>query len=76
MDVAMPVLDGLAATKLLQASDVTRDLKVIAYTATPDLCNGPLAGLFVDVLAKPVDPEAIIASVRRHIAIPAPEIRP
>jgi CheY-like chemotaxis protein len=67
MDVAMPVLDGLAAARLLKASEVTRDLKLIAYTATPDFCEGPVAKLFVDVLAKPADPATIVASVRRHI---------
>jgi CheY-like chemotaxis protein len=66
MDVSMPVLDGLAAARLLKASAATRDLKMIAYTAAPDFYEGPFTKLFVGVLTKPVDPDAIVASVRQH----------
>ena len=41
MDVTMPVLDGLEAARLIKASPVTRDMKVIAYTATADVFETP-----------------------------------
>jgi two-component system, cell cycle response regulator DivK len=65
MDLTMPVLDGLAATRLLRASAVTRHLNVIAYTARADAYDGQLALLFTDVLSKPATPEAIVAVVER-----------
>ena len=64
MDVTMPVLDGLeAAAPADQASEVTRDMKLIAYTAHARLLRRPFAKLFVGVLAKPVDPD--VESSRR-----------
>jgi CheY-like chemotaxis protein len=65
MDVAMPVLDGLQATRLLKASEVTQDISVIAYTAKMNTPEAPLKSLFVDVLMKPASPEAIVAAVHR-----------
>lgn len=72
MDITMPVLNGIEAARLLKSSTVTRDLQVIAYTAKPDFYERPLTRLFVDVLAKPSSPDAIIASVRRW-AVPGGE---
>ena len=40
MDLTMPVLNGLEAARLIRASAATQDLKVIAYTARPDLFDG------------------------------------
>lgn len=66
MDVAMPVLDGVQATRLLKASQVTQDIKVIAYTAKTNVEDAPAATrLFEEVLRKPASPEAIISSVQR-----------
>ncbi len=63
----MPVLDGLEAARLLQASAITRDVSVIAYTAIPDVRDGPFARWFVDVLQKPAAPDAIVAAVERSV---------
>src|SRR5689334_22091170 len=65
MDVAMPVLDGVQATKLLKASRVTQHINVIAYTAKMNLDEEPIARLFVDVLQKPSSPETIVGVVQR-----------
>lgn len=67
MDVTMPVLDGIEAARLLKASAATRHLKIVAYTAKPEFCEGPLARLFVDVLRKPTTPGEIAAAVRRFV---------
>ena len=68
MDVTMPVLDGLEAARLLHASTVTRDLPVVAYTANPEVVEGPVRRWFVDVLPKPAGAEAIVALVQRLVA--------
>jgi CheY-like chemotaxis protein len=73
MDVAMPVLDGLQATRLLKASEVTQDINVIAYTAKMNIAEAPLDRLFVDVLMKPASPETIVAAVHRSAFGSEPE---
>jgi twitching motility two-component system response regulator PilH len=69
MDVTMPVLDGLEAARLIKASPVTRDIKVIAYTATPDVFEIPWTQWFVDVIPKPASADAIVSSVQRYAEI-------
>jgi two-component system cell cycle response regulator DivK len=68
MDLTMPVLNGLEAARLIRASSATQDLKVIAYTARPDLFDGSMKKWFDDVILKPSGPEAIVALVRRLTA--------
>jgi CheY-like chemotaxis protein len=69
MDVAMPVLDGVQAAKLLKASRVTQDINVIAYTARMNIEEAPTTGLFAGVLLKPASPETIVGLVQR-LALP------
>ena len=64
----MPVLGGIEATRLLKASKATRRSAVIAYTATPISAEGPLGQLFVGVLRKPANPDAVIAMVEQFAA--------
>jgi CheY-like chemotaxis protein len=52
MDVTMPVLDGLEATRSIKAIDAIRDSRVIAYTATPALPDVVANGHFAAVLEK------------------------
>jgi CheY-like chemotaxis protein len=63
MDLAMPVLDGIEATRLLKAGPATRNARVIAYTASPGRAEHQPPGLFVDVLAKPCSPDVLVAAV-------------
>ena len=70
MDITMPVLDGLEATRLLKASGATREINVIAYTAQSSFYQKAFSSLFVAVLAKPIDPVAMIAMVRKFAAAP------
>jgi CheY-like chemotaxis protein len=65
MDVAMPVLDGVQAARLLKASQVTQGIALIAYTAKMNLDDPPLDRLFVEVLRKPASPESIVGLVER-----------
>jgi CheY-like chemotaxis protein len=66
MDVTMPVLNGIEATRLLKSSAATRGVSVIAHTARPNFSDGA-AVLFAGVLTKPVTPEKIVASVRELV---------
>jgi CheY-like chemotaxis protein len=69
MDLAMPQMDGYAATRALKADERTRDVPVIAWSArifaadSAELLN---AG-FDDVLPKPALPADVIDAVRRHV---------
>lgn len=65
MDVSMPVLDGVEATRLIKAGATTRDARVIAYTANPSFEDSPTRTLFAAVLAKPASPAAVLATVQR-----------
>ena len=51
----------------IQASAVTRDVNVIAYSAKPDVGDAPFARWFVDVLQKPAAPDAIVVAVERSV---------
>jgi two-component system, cell cycle response regulator DivK len=67
MDVSMPVLDGIEATRLIKAGAVTRDARVIAYTGNASFDDSLLGPLFAAVLRKPATPDALLATVR-HVA--------
>jgi len=64
MDVSMPVLDGLEATRLIKACAATRDARVIAYTGNPAFEESPTRMLFAAVLTKPATADAVLATVR------------
>jgi two-component system, cell cycle response regulator DivK len=67
MDVTMPVLDGIEATRLIKAGEATRDARVIAYTGNPSFDDSPTRTLFAAVLIKPATPGALLATVQ-HVA--------
>ncbi len=67
MDVSMPVLDGIEATRLIKAGEATRDARVIAYTASPVLDRAVTQKLFAAVLRKPAAPDVVLATVQ-HVA--------
>ncbi len=75
MDVTMPVLDGIEATRLLKAGDATRHVHVIAHTAKPDFFHGAMTRLFAHVLPKPAAPDVVVASVLRFV-VDHPEAPP
>ena len=75
MDLAMPGMDGYAATRVLKADERTRDVPVIAWSAR--VFSGDAAELldagFDDVLPKPSMPADVIEAVRRLVpSEPAP----
>ena len=65
MDVSMPVMDGIEATRLIKATKATRGARVIAYTGNPSLYYDAAEALFAAVLLKPATPETLIATVQQ-----------
>ncbi len=67
MDVQMPVLDGLTATRLICADDRFRNLPILAMTAhamSGDRQRSLEAGM-VDHITKPIDPDRLTEALLR-----------
>ena len=64
MDITMPVLDGIEATRLIKAGKATRDARVIAHTARPGSAAIHLQQLFDAVVPKPCMPDMLLGAVR------------
>ena len=64
MDVSIPVLDGVRATRLIKATPATRDAKVIAYTGKITF-DRSADTLFAAVLQKPATLDTVLATVRQ-----------
>jgi len=67
MDLFMPVMDGVEATRRIKAHPETRDVPVIAYTARP----APLAqdgDLFDAVCIKPCPPDILLGALQGVLA--------
>ncbi len=65
MDLAMPVLDGIEATRLIKATDATRQARVIAYTGNAQLDKSLMQTLFTAVVRKPATPDDLLATVQQ-----------
>ena len=69
MDISLPVMDGLEATRLIRANPITSDIPVLAVTAharDTDRASCLRAGC-TDYLAKPVEPRRLVQEVERMI---------
>jgi signal transduction histidine kinase/ActR/RegA family two-component response regulator len=69
MDMQMPVMDGVTATRAIRANPLLSDLPVIAMTANAmerdrRLC---LEAGMDDVVVKPIDPDALWAALLRRL---------
>jgi two-component system sensor histidine kinase/response regulator len=69
MDMQMPEMDGLEATRVLRRDPAFRDLPIIAMTASamkPDL-DACLAAGMNDYITKPIDRTALLTTLRRWL---------
>ncbi len=75
LDMQMPVMDGLEACRQIRAGQETRDLPILAMTANafPEDRERCLAAGMNDHIAKPVDPEALFAALRRWLEPSRPQ---
>jgi CheY-like chemotaxis protein len=68
MDIQMPILNGIEATRLIQATEATRHARVIAYTGDSSLDTS--TGVeFAAVLRKPAPPDQVLAMVQRAASV-------
>jgi CheY-like chemotaxis protein len=67
MDMFMPKMDGLTATRALRDEPELRRIPVIAQTAQPSVISGSRE-LFDAVLAKPCSPDVLIRTISDLLA--------
>jgi two-component system, cell cycle response regulator DivK len=68
MDLAMPRLNGWAATAELKRSETTRDIPIIVLTAVPASYQDARAAGCEGLLAKPCLPELLWSEIRLLLA--------
>lgn len=69
MDISIPGMDGWEATRILRQDPATKEIPIIALTAhalADDREKASAVG-FTSYLAKPVEPRAVVAEVRRWL---------
>ncbi|WP_312513254.1 CHASE domain-containing protein [Massilia sp.] len=79
MDVQMPVMDGLEATRRIRADPALKDTLVVAMTANAGVVDRArcLAAGMNEFLAKPVVPELLAATIARCLGrttAPVPDV--
>jgi CheY-like chemotaxis protein len=69
MDISIPMMDGWEATRVLRRDPATSSIPIVALTAhamDDDRERAAEIG-FTSYLAKPVEPRAVVAEVRRWL---------
>jgi CheY-like chemotaxis protein len=71
MDVRMPIMDGLEATRRIRADEKLAKLKVVAVTASVfrDSRHQIMAAGFDDMLGKPLRAEELFGQIERHLGV-------
>ncbi len=69
MDVQLPDIDGLEATKRIRASDADSDIPIVALTsfAMPGDREKALAAGCTGYIEKPINPDTFIAEIEKYL---------
>ena len=70
MDIMMPVMDGVAACKLIKENEQTRDIPVVIMSASSNIHSriAELQCVASAVVPKPFDFDQLLDTVRRFVA--------
>ena len=70
MDIMMPVMDGVAACKLIKENEQTRDIPVVIMSASSNIHSriAELQCVAAAVVPKPFDFDQLLDTVRRFVA--------
>ena len=73
MDVQMPILDGLAATRQLREFEGTKTMPIVALTGLAmegdaERCLNAGANAY---LSKPINFDTLINTINKHVSVPA-----
>jgi CheY-like chemotaxis protein len=66
MDIVMPVMNGIDATKALRANPKNKDLPIVAFTSKSNI--GQWDEIFDDYLIKPFDFDNVLRIIERLTA--------
>jgi two-component system sensor histidine kinase EvgS len=69
MDIRMPEMDGITAVQHLKSETITRHIPIIAITASSTDANAFTDKGFDDYLPKPIDIDALMTVLTRHLKI-------
>lgn len=77
MDVRMPVMDGLTATRAIKADPLLRDTKIIVVSASvsTETIKEMLAAGCDDFIKKPVRVRELLKKVAQHLNLPLHEVQ-
>jgi len=67
MDISLPLLDGLSATRGLKAEESLREVPIVAVSAYHTARRRAIQAGCADFIGKPVDLEELKATVRRLV---------
>ena len=78
MDIQMPVMDGIAATRVLRSHPATAAVPVLALTAgvLPEERDSALSAGMNDFLGKPVDLEQLVVKLQVYAPMPSEATAP
>ncbi|MET0624535.1 MAG: response regulator [Pyrinomonadaceae bacterium] len=68
MDISLPLLDGLSATRQIKAQETLRDVPIIAVSAYHTARRRAIQAGCSRLIGKPVDIEEVKAIVRQFVA--------
>jgi two-component system cell cycle response regulator DivK len=69
MDMALPLINGLSATKIIRQLDETSEIPIIAFTASGQyLYNQAIEAGCNDMLNKPLDIEKLQPMIEQYLA--------